>query len=110
MPHPAYHLSWARVSCLACIFGQADQWVSVRPIAPDLFNGIAQYERLQRQPESLWIYRAGRICTTIAASNCRPRERLTGGEDRERASSASRWSSSLSLSGRGSAERRTALA
>jgi hypothetical protein len=45
MPHPAYHLGWARVSCLARIFGQADQWASVRLIAPDLFNRIAQYER-----------------------------------------------------------------
>ena len=25
MPHPAYRLGWGRVSCLACIFGQADQ-------------------------------------------------------------------------------------
>jgi hypothetical protein len=45
MPHPAYRLGWGRVSCLACIFGQADQWASVRLIAPDLFNRIAQYER-----------------------------------------------------------------
>jgi 3'-phosphoadenosine 5'-phosphosulfate sulfotransferase (PAPS reductase)/FAD synthetase len=45
MPHPAYRLGWGRVSCLACIFGQADQWASVRLIAPDLFNRIALYER-----------------------------------------------------------------
>jgi 3'-phosphoadenosine 5'-phosphosulfate sulfotransferase (PAPS reductase)/FAD synthetase len=45
MPHPACRLSWSRVSCLACIFGQADQWASVRLIAPDLFNRIVQYER-----------------------------------------------------------------
>jgi 3'-phosphoadenosine 5'-phosphosulfate sulfotransferase (PAPS reductase)/FAD synthetase len=44
-PHPAYRLGWGRVSCLACIFGQGDQWASVRLIAPDLFNRIAQYER-----------------------------------------------------------------
>jgi 3'-phosphoadenosine 5'-phosphosulfate sulfotransferase (PAPS reductase)/FAD synthetase len=44
-PHPAYRLGWGRVSCLACIFGQADQWASVRLIAPDLFARIAQYER-----------------------------------------------------------------
>jgi hypothetical protein len=43
--HPAYRLGWGRVSCLACIFGQADQWASVRLIAPHLFNRIAQYER-----------------------------------------------------------------
>jgi hypothetical protein len=45
MPHPAYHLSWGRVSCLACIFGGADQWASVRLIAPDVFDRITQYER-----------------------------------------------------------------
>ncbi len=45
MPHPAYRLGWGRVSCLACIFGQADQWASVRLIAPDVFARIAQYER-----------------------------------------------------------------
>jgi hypothetical protein len=45
MPHPAYRLGWGRVSCLACIFGQADQWASVRLVAPELFNRIAEYER-----------------------------------------------------------------
>jgi len=45
MPHPAYRLGWGRVSCLACIFGLADQWASVRLIAPELFSRIAQYER-----------------------------------------------------------------
>jgi hypothetical protein len=44
-PHPAYRLGWGRVSCLACIFGQPDQWASVRLIAPDLFDRIAEYER-----------------------------------------------------------------
>jgi 3'-phosphoadenosine 5'-phosphosulfate sulfotransferase (PAPS reductase)/FAD synthetase len=43
--HPAYRLGWGRVSCLACIFGQADQWASVRLIAPALFERIAEYER-----------------------------------------------------------------
>jgi 3'-phosphoadenosine 5'-phosphosulfate sulfotransferase (PAPS reductase)/FAD synthetase len=46
VPHPAYRLGWGRVSCLACIFGQRDQWASVRLIAPDLFNRIAGYERV----------------------------------------------------------------
>src|SRR5439155_504459 len=44
MPHPAYRLGWGRVSCLACIFGLADQWASVRQIAPDVFDRIAAYE------------------------------------------------------------------
>jgi 3'-phosphoadenosine 5'-phosphosulfate sulfotransferase (PAPS reductase)/FAD synthetase len=45
MPHPAYRLGFGRVSCMACIFGQANQWASVRLIAPDVFNRIAQYEQ-----------------------------------------------------------------
>lgn len=44
VPHPAYRLGWSRVSCLACIFGLADQWASVRLIAPSLFAKIAAYE------------------------------------------------------------------
>ncbi len=44
-PHPAYWLGWGRVSCLACVFGMADQWASVRAVAPDLFDRIAGYER-----------------------------------------------------------------
>jgi 3'-phosphoadenosine 5'-phosphosulfate sulfotransferase (PAPS reductase)/FAD synthetase len=43
-PHPAYRLGWGRVSCLACIFGQEDQWASVRKIAPETFEKIARYE------------------------------------------------------------------
>lgn len=44
VPHPAYYLGWGRVSCLACIFGDADQWASVRLIAPETFARIASYE------------------------------------------------------------------
>lgn len=44
-PHPAYRLGFPRVSCLACIFGGADQWASVRAIAPDRFAMIAAYEK-----------------------------------------------------------------
>ena len=44
-PHPAYRLGFSRVSCLTCIFGGADQWASVRRIAPDRFAKIAAYER-----------------------------------------------------------------
>lgn len=44
-PHPAYYLGWGRVSCLACIFGNKDQWASVRKISPDRFRRIAQYEQ-----------------------------------------------------------------
>jgi 3'-phosphoadenosine 5'-phosphosulfate sulfotransferase (PAPS reductase)/FAD synthetase len=44
-PHPAYQLGWGRTSCLACIFGDEDQWASVRALAPDRFRRIAQLER-----------------------------------------------------------------
>lgn len=44
-PHPAYLLGWGRVSCQACIFGDKDQWASVRNIAPDRFARIAAYEQ-----------------------------------------------------------------
>lgn len=44
-PHPAYHLGWGRVSCLACIFGSKNQWASVRRIAPEHFARIASYEQ-----------------------------------------------------------------
>jgi 3'-phosphoadenosine 5'-phosphosulfate sulfotransferase (PAPS reductase)/FAD synthetase len=43
-PHPAYRLGWGRVSCAACIFGNADQWASLRQINPAQFGGIAGYE------------------------------------------------------------------
>jgi 3'-phosphoadenosine 5'-phosphosulfate sulfotransferase (PAPS reductase)/FAD synthetase len=44
VPHPAYYLGWGRVSCLACIFGNADQWASVRAVAPERFARVAGYE------------------------------------------------------------------
>lgn len=44
VPHPAYRLGWGRVSCMSCIFGLADQWASVRLIAPEYFREIAAYE------------------------------------------------------------------
>lgn len=43
-PHPAYKLGWGRLSCMTCIFGSASQWASVKAIAPDRFERIAQYE------------------------------------------------------------------
>lgn len=43
-PHPCYHLGWGRASCLACIFGNKDQWASVRALDPQRFNKIADYE------------------------------------------------------------------
>ena len=43
-PHPAYHLGFSRVSCMCCIFGNADQWAAVRKIAPQQFAKIMKYE------------------------------------------------------------------
>lgn len=36
-PHPAYRLGWGRVSCAACIFGNANQWASLRVVNPPQF-------------------------------------------------------------------------
>lgn len=44
-PHPAYALGWGRTSCLACIFGNADQWASVNAIAPERLVKISSYEK-----------------------------------------------------------------
>ena len=44
VPHPAYRLGWSRLSCVACIFGQADQWASLNHIAPSMVAKIAEYE------------------------------------------------------------------
>lgn len=44
-PHPAYYLGWGRVSCLSCIFGNPNQWASVKAIDPALFQKILNYER-----------------------------------------------------------------
>ena len=44
VPAPAYRLGFGRLSCLACIFGSADQWATVRWLAPELFARITAYE------------------------------------------------------------------
>ena len=44
-PHPAYRLGWGRLSCRACIFGQADQWASLKAIDPVGFSVLSEYER-----------------------------------------------------------------
>jgi 3'-phosphoadenosine 5'-phosphosulfate sulfotransferase (PAPS reductase)/FAD synthetase len=43
--HPAYYLGFGRCSCRPCVFGSKDQWATVRDIAPEQFNTIANYER-----------------------------------------------------------------
>lgn len=43
-PHPAYRLGFGRVSCMACIFGNDDQWAAVKELSPAVFEKIATYE------------------------------------------------------------------
>jgi len=43
-PHPAYHLGFGRVSCAACIFGNADQFATLREVNPEQFERVAAYE------------------------------------------------------------------
>lgn len=44
-PHPAYRLGWGRLSCMSCIFGDRDQWASVRELDPPRFHRIANLEK-----------------------------------------------------------------
>jgi 3'-phosphoadenosine 5'-phosphosulfate sulfotransferase (PAPS reductase)/FAD synthetase len=44
-PHPAYFLGFSRVSCLFCIFGNANQFASARHLSPDRFNKLSSYEK-----------------------------------------------------------------
>jgi 3'-phosphoadenosine 5'-phosphosulfate sulfotransferase (PAPS reductase)/FAD synthetase len=43
-PHPAYHLGLGRTSCMACIFGSAQQWAMLKRYMPRHFTRIANYE------------------------------------------------------------------
>jgi 3'-phosphoadenosine 5'-phosphosulfate sulfotransferase (PAPS reductase)/FAD synthetase len=43
-PHPAYRLGWSRLSCAGCIFGDEDQWASLRTVNPRQLRGIAKHE------------------------------------------------------------------
>ena len=42
--HPAYRIHFGRVSCMFCIFGDVDQWATLRDLDPERFEKIAQYE------------------------------------------------------------------
>ena len=42
--HPAYQFGWSRLSCITCIFGNADQWASAANLYPDMVQKIADYE------------------------------------------------------------------
>lgn len=43
--HPSYYLGWARASCLPCVFGNKNQWSTIRFIAPEKFKRIALKEK-----------------------------------------------------------------
>lgn len=43
-PHPAYKIGFGRVSCMTCIFGNREQWATVKAINPERFEIIADYE------------------------------------------------------------------
>lgn len=44
-PHPAYKAGWSRLSCMTCIFGNADQWKSAFEVSPTQVGRIMEYER-----------------------------------------------------------------
>lgn len=43
-PHPAYLIGFGRVSCMACIFADKDQWASIRLLAPERFQKLVLKE------------------------------------------------------------------
>jgi 3'-phosphoadenosine 5'-phosphosulfate sulfotransferase (PAPS reductase)/FAD synthetase len=45
VPHVAYQLGFGRVSCMHCIFASPDQLATIRWMAPERFETIAEYER-----------------------------------------------------------------
>jgi hypothetical protein len=45
VPHVAYQLGFGRVSCMLCIFASPDQLATIRWMAPERFELIAEYER-----------------------------------------------------------------
>ena len=44
-PHPAYQMGFGRVSCMKCIFGNADQFASAFAIDPKGTQEVANYEK-----------------------------------------------------------------
>lgn len=44
-PHVAYQLGWGRLSCMACIFGSAAQWATIRAVFPERFERVAEREQ-----------------------------------------------------------------
>lgn len=44
-PHLCYHLGFGRCSCMCCIFGDKNQWASIRELDPIRFAEIAELEK-----------------------------------------------------------------
>lgn len=44
-PHPAYKIGFGRVSCMTCIFGNKNQWATIRAIHPEKVTEIAELEQ-----------------------------------------------------------------
>lgn len=45
-PHIAYRLGWGRLSCMTCIFGNANQWASVAAVDSTKTDRLNEYEEL----------------------------------------------------------------
>jgi hypothetical protein len=44
-PHPAYRLGWGRLSCMTCIFGNCNQWATIKIFDRPRFDKILAYEK-----------------------------------------------------------------
>jgi 3'-phosphoadenosine 5'-phosphosulfate sulfotransferase (PAPS reductase)/FAD synthetase len=44
-PHTCYKLGWGRCSCAGCVFGDKDQWASLKVVLPEVFARILAYEK-----------------------------------------------------------------
>jgi 3'-phosphoadenosine 5'-phosphosulfate sulfotransferase (PAPS reductase)/FAD synthetase len=53
--HPAYALGFSRLSCMTCIFGNKDQWASIRRLDPARFEQFAATEEalVERQEKDV---------------------------------------------------------
>jgi 3'-phosphoadenosine 5'-phosphosulfate sulfotransferase (PAPS reductase)/FAD synthetase len=45
-PHPGYRLGFSRLSCMTCIFADANQWATVRHMAPAFFDRVSRREAM----------------------------------------------------------------
>jgi 3'-phosphoadenosine 5'-phosphosulfate sulfotransferase (PAPS reductase)/FAD synthetase len=53
VPHPAYTLGFGRLSCITCLFGNKDQWASIKKLDPKRVTQFGATEkRLQDRKEA----------------------------------------------------------